>query len=67
MEIFIKYLGIVQGTAEAFRVPTPIATQARQMFMMVASAGYGSEDDAAVVKAKVSGTGPQTETKDSKK
>lgn len=55
MEIFIKYLGIVQGTAEAFRVPTPIATQARQMFMMAASAGY------------VSGTGPKTETKDSKK
>jgi len=37
------------------------------MFMMAASAGYGSEDDAAVVKAKVSGTGPKTETKDSKK
>lgn len=66
MEIFIKYLGIVQATAEALRFPTPIATQARQMFMMAASTGYGSED-AAVVKAGVSGTGPKTETKDSKK
>jgi len=64
VEIFIKDLGIVQGTSEALRFPTPIATQARQMFMMAASAGYGGEDDAAVVKvyedisgAKVSGTG----------
>lgn len=64
VEIFIKDLGIVQGTSDALRFPTPIATQARQMFMMAASAGYGAEDDAAVVKvyedisgAKVSGTG----------
>lgn len=50
VEIFVKDLGIVLETAQARRFPLPIAAAAHQQFLAAAGAGYGREDDSAVVK-----------------
>ena len=50
VDIFVKDLGLVLDTARATRVPLPLSAAAHQMFMMASSAGYGREDDAAVIK-----------------
>ena len=49
-DIFVKDLGIVLDTARASRFPLPLASTAHQMFMQASAAGYGREDDAAVIK-----------------
>ena len=50
VEIFVKDLGIVLDTARGRRFPLPIAAAAHQQFLAAAAAGYGREDDIAVVK-----------------
>lgn len=50
VEIFVKDLGIVLETAKAKRFPLPIAATAHQQFLAAAAAGFGREDDSAVVK-----------------
>lgn len=50
VEIFVKDLGIVLDTARGRRFPLPIAAAAHQQFLAAAGAGYGREDDSAVVK-----------------
>jgi 3-hydroxyisobutyrate dehydrogenase len=50
VEIFVKDLGIVLETGKEERFPLPLAAAAHQMFLMAAAAGYGREDDSAVVK-----------------
>ena len=50
VDIFVKDLGIVLDTARASKAPLPLASTAHQMFMQASSAGYGREDDAAVIK-----------------
>ena len=50
VDIFVKDLGIVLDTARASRFPLPLASTAHQMFMQASAAGYGREDDAAVIK-----------------
>ncbi|MEO0671427.1 MAG: L-threonate dehydrogenase [Pseudomonadota bacterium] len=57
VEIFVKDLGIVEDTARANRVPTPLAAASLQQFLAAAGLGLGREDDAAVAKvtAKLSG------------
>jgi len=50
VEIFVKDLGIVLETGQTERFPLPLAAAAHQMFLMAAAAGYGREDDSAVVK-----------------
>ncbi len=50
VDIFVKDLGIVLDTARASKFPLPLASTAHQMFMQASSAGYGREDDAAVIK-----------------
>jgi 3-hydroxyisobutyrate dehydrogenase len=50
VEIFIKDLGIVLETGREERFPLPLAATAHQLFLMAAAAGFGREDDAAVVK-----------------
>jgi len=50
VEIFVKDLGIVLETAKGRRFPLPIAAAAHQQYLAAAGAGYGREDDSAVVK-----------------
>ncbi|MSP14431.1 MAG: hypothetical protein EXR62_15945 [Chloroflexi bacterium] len=50
VEIFVKDLGIVLETGKARHFPLPLSATAHQLFLMAAAAGYGAEDDAAVVK-----------------
>jgi putative dehydrogenase len=50
VDIFVKDLGLVLDTARASKFPLPLASTAHQMFMQASSAGYGKEDDSAVIK-----------------
>jgi 3-hydroxyisobutyrate dehydrogenase len=50
LDIFVKDLGIVLDAARALRFPLPLAAAAHQLFLMGAAAGFGREDDSAVVK-----------------
>lgn len=50
VEIFVKDLGIVLETGKEEHFPLPLAAAAHQLFLMAAAAGFGREDDAAVVK-----------------
>ncbi|MBC7413562.1 MAG: NAD(P)-dependent oxidoreductase [Herminiimonas sp.] len=50
VNIFVKDLGIVLDYARKSVFPLPLSATAHQMFMQASAAGYGGEDDAAVVK-----------------
>jgi 3-hydroxyisobutyrate dehydrogenase len=50
VDIFVKDLGLVLDTARAAKFPLPLAATAHQMFMHASSAGFGREDDSAVIK-----------------
>ena len=50
VEIFVKDLGLVLDTGRTLRFPLPLAASAHQQFLAAAAAGFGAEDDAAVVK-----------------
>lgn len=50
VDIFLKDLGIVSDAARALKFPTPLASTALQQFLAAAAAGYGRNDDGAVVK-----------------
>jgi L-threonate 2-dehydrogenase len=50
VDIFVKDLGLVLDTARATKFPLPLSATAHQMFMQASSAGFGREDDAAVIK-----------------
>lgn len=50
VDIFVKDLGLVLDTARRSKFPLPLSAAAHQMFMMASTAGYGAEDDAAVIK-----------------
>ena len=50
VDIFVKDLGIVQDMARANRFPAPIAAAALQQYIAASAAGYGREDDSAVIK-----------------
>jgi L-threonate 2-dehydrogenase len=50
VDIFVKDLGLVLDTARARTFPLPLASTAHQMFMQASTAGYGREDDSAVIK-----------------
>jgi 3-hydroxyisobutyrate dehydrogenase len=50
VNIFIKDLGIVLDSARKESFPLPLTATAHQMFLAAAAAGYGAEDDSAVVK-----------------
>jgi L-threonate 2-dehydrogenase len=50
VDIFVKDLGLVLDAAHAARFPLPLAATAHQMFLQASAAGYGREDDAAVIK-----------------
>ena len=50
VDIFVKDLGLVLDTARATKFPLPLSATAHQMFMQASSAGFGREDDSAVIK-----------------
>jgi 3-hydroxyisobutyrate dehydrogenase len=50
VNIFVKDLGIVLDSAKQLTFPLPITSTAHQMYLMAGAAGYGLEDDSAVVK-----------------
>jgi L-threonate 2-dehydrogenase len=50
VDIFVKDLGIVLDLARASKFPLPLSSAAHQMFMHASTAGYGKEDDSAVIK-----------------
>ena len=50
VNIFVKDLGIVLDYAKKSVFPLPLSSAAHQMFMQASAAGYGGEDDSAVVK-----------------
>jgi L-threonate 2-dehydrogenase len=50
VNIFVKDLGIVLETGKKSAFPLPLTAAALQMFLMAAAAGYGSEDDSALIK-----------------
>src|SRR4029434_10934534 len=50
VDIFVKDLGIVLDYAKKSIFPLPLSATAHQMFMQTSAAGYGGEDDSAVIK-----------------
>jgi 3-hydroxyisobutyrate dehydrogenase len=50
VNIFVKDLGIVLEAGKRSTLPLPLTAAAHQMFLSAAAAGYGAEDDAAVIK-----------------
>jgi 3-hydroxyisobutyrate dehydrogenase len=50
VDIFVKDLGLVLDLARATKFPLPLSSTAHQMFMQASSAGFGREDDSAVIK-----------------
>jgi L-threonate 2-dehydrogenase len=50
VNIFVKDLGIVLDLGRELRFPLPMAALAHQLFVAAAAAGFGTQDDSAVVK-----------------
>ncbi len=50
VNIFVKDLGIVLDYAKKAVFPLPLSASAHQMYMSASAAGYGGEDDSAVIK-----------------
>ncbi|WP_299360675.1 L-threonate dehydrogenase [uncultured Paracoccus sp.] len=50
VDIFVKDLGIVTGTASGAGVPVPLSDTALKLFEQTAAAGWGRQDDAAVAR-----------------
>ena len=50
VDIFVKDLGLVADTAKALHFPLPLASTAFNMFTSASNAGFGREDDSAVIK-----------------
>jgi putative dehydrogenase len=50
VDIFVKDLNLVADTAKELRFPLPLASTALNMFLAASNAGYGKEDDSAVIK-----------------
>lgn len=50
VDIFVKDLGLVADTAKSLHFPLPLASTALNMFTAASNAGFGKEDDSAVIK-----------------
>lgn len=50
VDIFVKDLGLVADTAKDLKFPLPLASTALNMFTSASNAGFGQEDDSAVIK-----------------
>ncbi|MGC1067055.1 L-threonate dehydrogenase [Pantoea agglomerans] len=63
VDIFVKDLNLVADTAKGLHFPLPLASTALNMFTEASNAGYGREDDSAVIKIFSGITLPQAEEK----
>ncbi|KYN65906.1 MAG: L-threonate dehydrogenase [Pantoea agglomerans] len=63
VDIFVKDLNLVADTAKSLHFPLPLASTALNMFTEASNAGYGREDDSAVIKIFSGITLPQAEEK----
>lgn len=59
VDIFVKDLNLVADTAKSLHFPLPLASTALNMFTEASNAGYGREDDSAVIKIFSGVTLPQ--------
>jgi 3-hydroxyisobutyrate dehydrogenase len=50
VDIFVTDLGLVLDMARSSKFPLPLSATAHQMFMQASTAGFGREDDSAVIK-----------------
>lgn len=50
VDIFVKDLGLVNDTAKSLKFPLHLASTAYSMFTEASNAGYGKQDDSAVIK-----------------
>ncbi|KJG57081.1 oxidoreductase [Photobacterium kishitanii] len=50
VDIFVKDLNLVTDTAQDLKFPLPLASTALNMFTSASNAGFGKEDDSAVIK-----------------
>jgi len=50
VNVFVKDLGIVLDAGRQLNFPLPLAAAAHQLYLGTAGAGYGKEDDSAVIK-----------------
>ncbi|WP_337010247.1 L-threonate dehydrogenase [Pantoea sp. AS142] len=50
IDIFVKDLNLVADTAKSLHFPLPLASTALNMFTEASNAGFGREDDSAVIK-----------------
>lgn len=50
VDIFVKDLNLVHETGRDLALPTPVASSALQQFTAAKGAGFGRDDDAAVIK-----------------
>jgi len=50
VDIFVKDLGLVADTAQNLDFPLPLSSTALEMFTKASNAGFGKEDDSAVIK-----------------
>ncbi|KAL9270427.1 L-threonate dehydrogenase-like protein [Drosera capensis] len=63
LNIFVKDLGIVSHESLTRKIPLHVAVTAHELFLAGSAAGWGSLDDAAVVKVYESLTGVKVEGK----
>lgn len=63
VDIFVKDLGLVNDTAKSLKFPLHLASTAYSMFTEASNAGYGKEDDSAVIKIFSGITLPQKQEK----
>ena len=57
VNIFVKDLGIVLDAAQKLTMALPLASSAHQLYLGAAGAGFGQEDDSAVIKLYAQMTG----------
>ncbi|MEZ8883844.1 MULTISPECIES: L-threonate dehydrogenase [Vibrio] len=50
VDIFVKDLNLVSDTAQNLKFPLPLSSAALNMFVSASNAGFGQEDDSAVIK-----------------
>ena len=50
VDIFVKDLNLVSDTAQDLKFPLPLSGAALNMFVSASNAGFGQEDDSAVIK-----------------
>lgn len=50
VDIFVKDLNLVADTAKQLQFPLPLSSTALNMFISASNAGFGKEDDSAVIK-----------------